>query len=271
MIRVVFLLVLWLWALPGLALANSCGSGGRCTIEGGYYLAELPKDWDGKSKLALVVFFHGWSASPEGMFRNRAMVNGVTRRGAIFVAPYARTGFWRQIGEGRAEQGRDERAYVRALMADIRQRWPIDEKRTLASGFSRGASMVWNVACYSGPLFHAYLPIAGGFWNSNPETCPTGPVNMRHIHGTKDGVVAYREIGVYNSMPIPEGMAILRGVNQCSARPTKTVKPTRRLSCGVWSRCTTGRQLEVCLHDGGHSLPAEWVGEGVDWLATLPR
>ncbi len=271
MFRGVVLVLLWLWATTGLAVANSCGSGGRCEIESGYYLAAVPDDWDGKSKLALVVFYHGWNASPEGMFRNRAMVNGVIRRGAIFAAAYARTGYWRQIGEGRAEPGRDEHAYAHALMADIKRRWPIDDKRTLASGFSRGASMVWNIACYAGPLFHAYLPIAGGFWNSTPESCPTGPVNMRHIHGTKDGVVAYHEIGVYNSMPIPDGLAILRKANQCPAQSTAKIKPTRRLNCEVWSGCSSGRQLEICLHDGGHSLPAEWVGEGMDWLATLPR
>ena len=74
-------------SLPAKA-QSGCGAGGRCPVEGGYYLAALPEDWDGKSALPLVVYFHGWNASPEGTFRNKAMINGVTRRGAIFVAPY---------------------------------------------------------------------------------------------------------------------------------------------------------------------------------------
>lgn len=249
---------------------KQCGAGGRCEVDGGYYLAALPKTWDGKSRLPLVVFFHGWNASPEGTFRNKSMVNGVTRRGAIFVAPYARTGYWRQIGEGRAEGGRDEHAFVKAVMADITRRWPIDPARTMASGFSRGASMVWNVACYAGDLFNAYVPIAGGFWNSNPQACPTGPVNLRHIHGLSDTVVAFDEVGIYNSMPITDGMEFLRTLDQCGAEPdNKTAY--KRYECSTWSSCSTGKQLELCLHPKGHSIPGEWVAEGYDWMLSLSK
>lgn len=262
--------LLFLLTLGGAALAESCGKGGRCQIENGYYLAALPDNWDGKTPLPLVVYFHGWNASPEGSFRNKGMVRGVTKRGAIFVAPFAQTGYWRQIGDNRAEHGRDELAYVKALMADIKKRWPIDESKTMATGFSRGASMVWNVACYAGPLFHAYLPIAGGFWNSNPETCPGGPVNMRHIHGLSDRVVAYDTVGVYNSMAIPEGMALYRQINQCVPAANANQK-TKRLDCQIWSACDTGKRLDVCLHPRGHSIRAEWIGEGLDWALSLPE
>lgn len=151
-----------------------CGQEVQYPVAGGYYLAEPPPTWDGKSALPLVVYFHGWNSSPEGTFRNRALVNAVHRHGAMFVAPHARSGYWRQIGEDRFEGGRDELAYIHTVLADIKTRWPIDEELTMASGFSRGASMVWNVACYAAPLFTAYVPISGGFWNSNPETCPSG-------------------------------------------------------------------------------------------------
>ena len=251
------------------AQAFACGGTERCEVEGGYYLASVPEGWDGKSQLPLVVYFHGWNSSPEATFRNKAMVAGVNRRGALFVAPYARTGYWRQIGAGRAEGGRDEKAYTQAVMADVARRWPVDPKRTVASGFSRGASMVWNVACYLGPLFAGYAPIAGGFWGSTPADCPAGPVNMRHIHGTTDRVVAYDEIGIYNSMPIPEGLVTLRRENGCLADAAPPAQQGR-LSCKRWDGCSSGRVLEVCRHGGGHSIPAEWVAEGLDWLMDLP-
>lgn len=207
---------------PPVAAATPCGGTVPCEVEGGYYLAAPPPGWDGSGPLPLVVYFHGWNSSPEATLDNRAMVNGVNRRRALFVAPYARTGYWRQIGDGRADPGRDELAYIHAVMADIARRWPIDPRRTLASGFSRGASMVWNVACYAGPLFRAYAPVAGGFWDSTPPDCPAGPVNLRHIHGTADRVVAYDRIGVYNSMPIPEGLATLRRLDGCAEAPDAT-------------------------------------------------
>ena len=262
------LAVILLMAVLAAPAAMACGGAdSRCEVEGGYYLAEAPPGWDGESALPVVVYFHGWNGSPEGAFRNRAMVNAVHKRGALFVVPYARTGYWRQIGEGRAEGGRDERAYVHAVMADVAARWPVDRARTLASGFSRGASMVWNVACYAGGLFAGYAPIAGGFWNSTPETCPAGPVNLRHIHGLADRMVAYDEVGVYNSMPIPEGMETLRRVNGADARHDHEYD-TERFRCYRWDG-ESGKALEVCLHPKGHSIPAEWVAEGLDWLVSL--
>ena len=266
MLALSFLLIVSFSGTKG--TADDCGDGGRCLVDQGYYLVEVPQDWDGKSTLPLVVFFHGWNSSPEGMFGNRALIDGITKRGALFVAPWAQTGYWRQIGKGRAEAGRDELAYVNAVMADVRQRWPIDNAQTLASGFSRGASMVWNVACYAGNLFAAYLPIAGGFWHSNPENCPTGPVNLRHIHGQSDGVVAFDEVGIYNSMPIPSGFELLQHLNQCNEMPDAREQHAR-YECARWSDCSSGKELELCLHDGGHSIPAEWVVDGLAWAQGL--
>lgn len=252
-------------AAPGKA---ACGEGGRCQVEEGYYLAAPPPAWDGVSPLPLVVYFHGWRSSPEATFRNTAMVRGVNRRGALFVAPFAPTGFWRQIGVGRAEPGRDELAYARRVMADIEARWPIDRNRTLASGFSRGASMVWNLACYGDDLFRAYLPIAGAFWHSNPGKCPAGAVNLRHIHGLADRIVAFDSVGAYNSMPITEAMELARGANACPA-PANAEQSAQRYTCQVWNECGSGKELQLCLHEKGHSIPAEWVGEGLDWMDRL--
>ena len=131
--------------------------------------------------------------------------------------------------------------------------------------------MVWNVACYTGDLFRAYAPIAGGFWRSNPETCPTGPVNLRHIHGLKDRVVAFDQVGVYNSMPIPEGLDILARLNGVTGDARGVESGDKRLTCNRWDQSESGRVLELCLHDRGHSIPSEWVGHGLDWLASLPE
>ena len=72
-------------------------------------------------------------------------------------------------------------------------------------------------------------------------------------------------------MPIPEGFDILSRVNGTS-KESRTVKSgDKRLSCERWDKSRSGRVLELCLHERGHSIPAEWVGHGLDWLAALPR
>lgn len=266
------LLMMFLAALMGAGAASAqttgggerCGDGGRCLVEEGYYLVAEPEGWDRRSPLPLVMYFHSWGHSPESVFRNEPLLRALSARGALVIAPYAEIGFWRQIGAGRAEYGRDEAAYVRRVLADVKRRWPIDPERTLAAGFSRGASLVWNLACYEGDLFTAYAPISGGFWVSTPKDCPSGPVSLRHIHGVADGIVAYDAIGVYNSRPIPEGMALLRAVDGCAGETT--TRRVGRLRCESWTRCADGARLEICLHGSGHWYPAHWVAESYDWM-----
>lgn len=269
--RFILLILATLAAMASGAAAQergACGAGGRCAVAEGYYLAAPPPDWDGRTALPLVVYFHSWGHSPASVFRNKPMLRALHERGALVVAPFAEIGFWRQIGEGRAEHGRDEAAYVRRVLADVKRRWPIDETRMMASGFSRGASLVWNLACYEAGLFTAYAPIAGGFWASTPQDCPSGPVNLRHIHGAADRIVAYDAVGVYNSRPIPEGLALLRRVNGC-AEGAGTMREAGRLRCERWSGCAGEAALEVCLHGAGHWFPAHWVAESFDWMAAL--
>ncbi len=248
--------------------AMPCGGEVRCETDTGYYLALPPPDWDGKSPLPLVVFFHGWNSSPEEMLANRPLIHGVHERGALLVLPWAIAGYWRQIGPGRAEPGRDERAFIHEVMDDVARRWPVDRHRTLAAGFSRGASMVWNVACYVPGLFRGFLAIAGGFWDTTPADCPAGPVNLRHIHGRRDRVVPFDVPGPYGSAPVPDGLALLRRVNGCTGAPV-AMTGNGRLRCQRWQGCTSGHVIELCRHPGGHSLRAEWVGEGLDWLDEI--
>ena len=155
-------------------------------------------------------------------------------------------------------------------MADLEARWPIDEERVLASGFSRGASMVWNLACYGDGLFSGYAPIAGAFWHSLPENCPAPPRPLKHIHGAKDRVVAYGETGVYNSVSPVASMDFMRGQYGCRTHK-KSIDAASEIYCANYGTCRESAVLEMCMHLGGHSLPAEWVAEGLDWLGSLSR
>ena len=75
-----------------------------------------------------------------------------------------------------------------AVRADMLQRWPVDTKRLLVSGFSIGGTMAWDLACYRGGDYTAFAPVSGAFWDPLPERCTT-PVNLLHTHGTADDVV----------------------------------------------------------------------------------
>lgn len=263
MFRAIFFLLTFALTTPAWAEAIPAASDPceRCEVKEGYYRASAPPDWDGKTPLALVVYFHAWGKAPKNVTGYKRLIEPLHRRGALVVAPFARIGYWRQIGEGRHEGGRDEAAYVKRILQDVKRRWPIDETRMLASGFSRGASLVWNLACYERGLFTAYAPFGGGFWHSTPGDCPAGPAALRHVHGLADEIVAYDEVGLYNSAPITDGVALFRRVN--SSEPTAAKTTSGNLTCERWDGA---QPTEICLHKGGHWFPPGWLAESFDWM-----
>lgn len=248
---------------------NPCGLPDPCAVEDGDYFAALPAGWDGKSPLPMVLYFHGWNSSGTAVLKNRTLVQGFTGRGALLIAPNGRRKTWAHGGS--PSSARDEIVFVDALMADVRERWPLDETRLWVTGFSQGGSMAWDVACYRGDRFSAFFPISGGFWRPHPEACPAGPVNLRHVHGTSDSVVpmAGRPIGsTWQQGDIEEGMGLWRANNGCQAAPARTeINGAGR--CRVWSGCASGKELQLCLHDGGHTRRKGWIDRALDWASEV--
>ena len=135
--------------------------------------------------------------------------------------------------------------------------------------------MVWQLACKAGDLFVAYAPIAGAFLDPIPDECPTGPVSLRHVHGTSDDMVpmAGRWIagGRIRQSDVRDSLARLRGLDGCPAAPSRKTREGD-LDCETWAAadCTSGRELALCLHSDGHMMKGRWVVEAFDWLRNLP-
>ena len=272
--RVFPLLMACLLAAPALgrdaAAQPVCGGiDDPCQVDGGRYYLALPPGWDGAAPLPAAVFFHGWNSSGAAVMGNDGLRRRFADLGIALVVPDGRNNTWAHVGS--PSSARDDVAFVDAVMADVEGRWPIERGRTWVTGFSQGGSMVWDIACYRGDEYAAFAPVAGAFWEPLPETCPGGPVHLRHVHGLGDGVVpmAGRPIReVFRQGDVEQGMAIWRGVNGCAAAPNRTVS-VRDQRCAVWSGCASGRELQLCLHDGGHVMPDGWVEDAWNWVRSV--
>ena len=64
----------------------------------------------------------------------------------------------------------------------------VDRSRVLLAGFSRGGSMVWDVACHAPVTARAYAPVAGAFWEPLPASCQGG-ADLFQTHGWADRVI----------------------------------------------------------------------------------
>ena len=260
--------VLLLLVSPSLSRASEPLS---VKIDGGSYMARLPAGWDGKAPLATVVYFHGYRQKGATVMRNNGLLKILDKRQILLISPDGEGGRWAHQGSPRRATLRDDDAFVRRVLADVRGRWPVDPKRLWASGFSIGGSMTWHVACFIGKPFTAFIPVAGAFWRPHPLDCPAGPANILHTHGTADTVVPMKGrpiAGTYHQGDVREGMAFWRHQNGCAAEPTR-VTSVGTLTCKISDQCASGGELQLCLHGGQHGVPKGWANPALDWAERV--
>ncbi|NQW08590.1 MAG: hypothetical protein HQ481_01720 [Alphaproteobacteria bacterium] len=237
------------------------------------YVAHVPPDWDGTKPLGVVVFFHGFGQRGMTVMKNKSTLEAFSRANVLVVAPDGQGNAdgqrrrWRHQGAPYFERLLDDDTFIETVLADVAARWPIDARRRWASGFSIGGSMAWHMACFRADLFSAFIPVAGAFWRPHPETCPAGPVAIRHTHGTSDTVVpmtgrVIRE--VYRQGDVREGIAFWRRQNGCAAEPSR-IEHAEQLRCEVWADCGSHREVQLCLHDGNHGIPKGWAPAAIAW------
>jgi len=250
---------------------HTCGADLPCLVEGGAYLVRPPAGWDGRSALPAVVFFHGWKQSASDVMRDERMARVMSDLGNLLVAPDGAGYSWSFPGS--PNHYRDEFAFVRAMLDDVEARFPIDTRRLWASGFSQGGSMVWYAACYLGDRFAAFVPVAGDFWEPPPLTCPSGPASLRHIHGLADETfpTSGRAVAEHSHQGnLWQGWALWLRTDGCVAPPDR-VEMADGMTCQTWAAksCSSGHELALCLHAGGHVFNAEWLREAYSWVVAL--
>ena len=119
--------------LVGAGSAVACDAGSPCNVPDGFYFVRAPAGWDGKSRLPVAVFFHGYRSSAADTMANAELGETLSKAGILLVAPDGVGGSW-SVAD-RLSRGRDNIAYTRAVLADVRRRFPIDERRLAARWF----------------------------------------------------------------------------------------------------------------------------------------
>ncbi|MEM7299597.1 MAG: prolyl oligopeptidase family serine peptidase [Pseudomonadota bacterium] len=239
--------------------ASACGSDTDCQLGDRTYRIKMPDGWDGSSKVGAIVFMHGYRGTAAGIMRNKSLTKAVSNLGLALIAPKSLRADWAIPNAPNAADKNDqsEFAYFDALIADVIQNHHIDAKRIMASGFSAGGMMVWNLICQRSERFAAFAPIAGTFWKEPPRSCPSPVPHVIHTHGTADKTVPLtgRRIADTKQGDVFETLAMMR-----AATPYKN--PVRSTSGMLTCQRETnaqGKVLELCLHSKGHTFRTEFV------------
>lgn len=158
-------------------------------------------------------------------------------------------------------QGVDDVAFIEALVAELRDRMPVDPARTYVTGISNGGLLAYRLACDT-DLFAAVgavaTTLAGGC--ESPD-----PVSVLHIQGLRDQTMPYqggpgkRDNGgtgrnpvKIDGPPLAELMAMWREVADCPAPTERTDGPVTRSVAA----CPQGRAVgSITIADAGHQWP----------------
>lgn len=241
----------------GAALA--CGPETDCVIGERTYRIKMPDGHDGSTPVGAIVHAHGYRGTAAGVMRNKGLSRMASRLGVALIAPKSAGQDWVIPGAPRKRgvDGSVEFEYFDALIDHAARRFPIDRTRLMASGFSAGGMMVWNLACHRGDLFAGFAPVAGTFWEPVPEVCPSDPVNLIHTHGTTDTVVPLdgRTIADTRQGSVVDALDMFRrrsDFGKIEGGPDDDLACSRRAN-------SAGKILEFCSHPGGHSIKSKWL------------
>ena len=235
----------------------------------------LPPGYDPTKTYGLVVLLHGYG------------VNGVIQDLYLgFSAAAGREGFLVATPDGLLNpdnkrywnatdaccdfygSGVDDVSYIRDLIREIQDRYPVDKNRTYLFGHSNGAFLAHRIACEESILVAGIGALAGAMWNDATKCAPTDPVAVLTIHGTADETISYSG-GVIGqrrpiaAVPYPSALdtiATWASRNRCGAGPERGMTadlesslPGNETTASGYPECMAGGAAELwTLTDGTH-------------------
>lgn len=156
-------------------------------------LVHVPTQVDRNDEpLPVVLNFHGGGGNAEGHKRWSGLDRIADRERFIVVYPEGTGLFSRRLLTWNAgtccgyarRQAVDDVGFVRALLAELAARAPVDHTRIYATGMSNGAMMSYRLAAEASDLVAAIAPVAGAMVLESLE--PTRPVPVIHFHSVDD-------------------------------------------------------------------------------------
>ena len=241
---------------------RSCTGNIPCPLGERSYHVLPPDNWDGKSPLPVVLYFHGWGRQGPVPV-NHEHIGGATRNaGVLLVAPngLGKTwDFWRP--------GSRDTEFAKSVLEDVGRNYPIDRSRLFVSGYSWGSSMAWRFSCEAGDQVTVLLGISGTFYDQTEE-CETGPVEVRHVHGLTDTVMDF-PYGPNGEETGP--VELWARTNGCDRDPDEksSWKARQTFTHYAWTDCKSGKSISLDVHGGGHWIAKNWMAKQLKELLSL--
>jgi len=165
------------------------------------YLFHIPPSYYPARKWPVVVMFHGGGGTAKAAMWETGWDEKADKEGFLAVFPegtpsdVSRPGRFRDNPQtwndgskrsnvGAASRGVPDVEFVSTMLAALKLRFSVDERRIYATGFSNGASMTFRVARELSSIIAAAAPVAGADWLNDRNV--ERPVPLLYITGTAD-------------------------------------------------------------------------------------
>jgi polyhydroxybutyrate depolymerase len=249
------------------------------------YILHIPAGIPTDSPTPLVLVFHGLGFTGEFARQITGFDEVADSRGLLVAYPEG-LGPNKQSQSfdggiccgGAAQDGVDEPAFVRAILADLGTLATLDPKRIYAAGWDNGSFLVERFACEMSETFAAVAGMSGAF---PYEPCdPAEPVSVLYLHGMKDAFMPYAGGAIVfgtTDTRYPPVEDVLRGRalrNGCA--PDSSTAQEGNLTRIVWSDCPVGIGVELVQLAGiGHTWPSPYAVPAArmiwDFFAAHPK
>jgi len=260
------------------------------------YLVHMPTE--SATPLPLVINFHGGGGNGAGQQRFSGMDATSDRHLFIVVYPdgtgrMPRFLTWNAgtcCGSATVQQV-DDVGFVRALVADLEKKTPIDRRRIYATGMSNGGMMSYRMAAEAGDLVAAVAPVAGSM--TLVQFHPSRAVPILHIHSVDDPRALYNGgLGPPFPMtssrvehpPVEQQLRKWISFEKCSPDPVVALRLVGSKGSAdegntakkyVYSPCANGSQIVLWkltgsghVWPGGHSHLERLLGKPTDLFSA---
>lgn len=180
-------------AVAGTADEVTLAHGGRDRS----YLLHVPPHAPNTAGMPLLVVLHGGGGNAEQVREGTNLAEVGVRAGFVVAFPNgtgplrSRLLTWNSGGitVHAAEHGIDDVAFLKAVVADVQRRAPIDATRIYVAGHSNGGMMCHRLAREAADVFAGIAVVAGAM--NHTATDDRTPIAVLLIHGTADEHVRY--------------------------------------------------------------------------------
>ncbi|MFI5044813.1 MAG: alpha/beta hydrolase family esterase, partial [Acidimicrobiales bacterium] len=230
-------------------------------------------------RLPVVMVVPGLGSSATTAFEEGAAGYMPAQFPSIVVIPETEWYSWNAGGCCRPATilGTDDVAFLDSIVTDMKARPDVDPARVYMWGFSNGGKMVYRYLCDHADRLAGAMSVAG----TNLSGCnPDAPIDLLHVHGTKDDVMSYQGentvlsvlFGSWHIPPAPDAIADVAGSMGCGEPPDPGPSSEAygfRVTSIEWQGCDDGVRVRfVTYHGMGHWWP---VGPPWSTLEDAPR